>query len=201
MKGDLVYVHRTPLGLRSVEQRKNAKSCWLDVFLMRVLTYKHYGIDVGDGHVIHYRFESVLLIGEAHVCRTPMAEFARDGEVQVDRSLPPAFPPEVIVQRAMSQLHSNFNGYRVKHNNCEHFSVWCFTGERVGRQALIPEVWQRCRYLQPQPKTVKTRFALACLVPVRLSSKPKKQPAKNRCGGALVEETTSQGTDLTSASM
>ncbi len=161
MKGDLLYVDRYPLGLEPVDNRRNPRSCWLDVLLMRVLTYKHYGIDAGEGQVFHYRCESILAIHEATVCLTSMAEFARDGEVHVDRSLLPAFLPEEIVQRATDQLHSNFDGYRIKHNNCEHFAVWCFTGERVGKQDLLREAWQRSLQLPLRTKE-KMLAALAC---------------------------------------
>lgn len=143
MKGDLLFVNRTPLGLKSVNSRKNPRSCWLDELIVRFMTYKHYGIDAGDGLVIHYRCESILAISEAEVCITTWSDFARDGVVEVDRTIIPAFSSDEIVHRAFSMIGTDFGGYRIKHNNCEHFSVWCTTNKRNGKQDLVKEAWQR----------------------------------------------------------
>lgn len=41
---------------------------------------------------------------------------------------------EEIIERAQSKLGSNFGGYDLYKNNCEHFASWCVTGVRRPRQ-------------------------------------------------------------------
>ena len=144
MKGDILYVSRNPLVFQPIECRKNSQSSFLDELIIRFLSYRHYGIDTGDGQVIHFRCESILAINQAKVQKTSIEDFARDGVVETDHMVIPSFHADAIVERAMSMLESNFGGYRIKYNNCEHFSVWCITGEKNGKQDLIKEAWQRC---------------------------------------------------------
>lgn len=162
MKGDILFVSRIPLIFQPVECRKNSRSCFLDELIIRFLSYKHYGIDAGNGQVIHFRCESILAINQAQVHITSIEDFARDGVVEVDYTVIAAFPADVIVERAVSMLESNFDGYRIKHNNCEHFSVWCITGEKNGKQDLIREAWQRCLQMPLRTKE-KAVAALAFL--------------------------------------
>ncbi|QAY68540.1 lecithin retinol acyltransferase family protein [Paenibacillus protaetiae] len=34
-------------------------------------------------------------------------------------------------------MASNFGGFSLFHNNCEHFAYWAATGRRLSRQALL----------------------------------------------------------------
>ncbi len=103
-------------------------------------TYSHHGIDCGDGTVIHYELTPWMkLTGKlirnqrAAVARTTMEEFAAGNEVRVrPYNLDAADEPEVAVSRAMSRLGED--AYSVFGNNCEHFVVWCKTGEAMSSQ-------------------------------------------------------------------
>lgn len=95
--------------------------------------YRHHGIDVGDGTVIHARPDDpARLFGGGRVVRTSLEEFANGESIEVVNDLPAMFPPEEIVARAMR--HVNREGYCPVIDNCEHFATWCATGERRSRQ-------------------------------------------------------------------
>jgi hypothetical protein len=48
---------------------------------------------------------------------------------------PAAYPPDVIVARALD--HVGREGYCPVVDNCEHFATWCATGKRSSRQVDI----------------------------------------------------------------
>ena len=162
MRGDIIYVNRSPLGSGSIECRKTPKTSWVDMIIIRCLSYKHYGIDIGDGLVIHFRCESILAMKEAMVIVTTLEDFTKDGLIQTDRSLTPAFTPDQIVERAFSCLEPGFDVYHPKYNNCEHFSTWCTTGERSSQQDLIRDAWKNVTML-PLRTREKAVAALAFL--------------------------------------
>lgn len=95
--------------------------------------YRHHGIDVGDGTVIHARPDDpARLFGGGRVVRTSLEEFAAGEPIDVVDDPPAAFPPAEIVARAMQ--HVDREGYCPVVDNCEHFATWCATGERRSRQ-------------------------------------------------------------------
>ena len=95
--------------------------------------YRHHGIDVGDGTVIHASPDDpARLFGGGRVVRTSLEEFTNGESIEVVNDLPAVFPPEEIVARAMR--HLNREGYCPVVDNCEHFATWCATGERRSRQ-------------------------------------------------------------------
>jgi len=145
MRGDILYVERLPLGVNaSTTIRENSDSCFLDQLIFRFLTYKHYGVDVGNGNIVHFHCPSILKAHQASIARCTTEEFSKDGVIEIENFIDPGFSPEEIACRAESMLHSNFDGYRVKNNNCEHFSTWCATGVRVSKQDLLRDAWHRC---------------------------------------------------------
>lgn len=95
--------------------------------------YRHHGIDVGDGTVIHARPDDpARLFGGGRVVRTSLEEFAIGEAIEVVSDPPAVFPPDEIVARAMR--HVDREGYCPVVDNCEHFATWCATGERRSRQ-------------------------------------------------------------------
>ncbi len=144
MRGDIVFVERHPLGVKApTADRANPDSCFLDRLVFRFFTYKHYGVDIGEEKIIHFYCSSVLKIHQASILTCSVEEFSKDGLLQIDEvSL--EFSPEEIARRAEAQLGSDFDGYQIKHNNCEHFAMWCATGRRSGKQDLVRDVWQYC---------------------------------------------------------
>jgi hypothetical protein len=106
-KGDCIYVYRNFGQLAGV--------------------YKHYGIDCGDGTVIHYRKPSEVIE------QTSLATFSRGNPVYVaEYSEGFGYIPDVVVERAKSRLGER--DYNLLSNNCEHFTSWCKTGINDSKQ-------------------------------------------------------------------
>ena len=106
-KGDCIYVYRN--------------------FGVLAGVYKHYGIDCGDGTVIHYRKPSEVIE------RTSMETFSQGNPVYVAKySKGFAYIPDVVVERAKSRLGEH--DYNLLSNNCEHFACWCKTGISDSKQ-------------------------------------------------------------------
>ena len=100
-------------------------------------TFRHYGIDLGDGTVVHFRGKMHYVHANAWIQRTGYEEFARNGEISIARDVEMRFPQEIIVRRALSQVGGNFGGYHFLSNNCEHFANWCACGKRISRQVMM----------------------------------------------------------------
>lgn len=97
--------------------------------------YKHYGIDCGDGTVIHYRKPSEVIE------RTSIESFSKGNRVYIEPSSNGfCFVPDVVLERAASRLGEN--RYNLLFNNCEHFVNWCKTGISDSKQIrdFIPAI-------------------------------------------------------------
>ena len=106
-KGDCIYVYRNFGQLKGV--------------------YKHYGIDCGDGTVIHYRKPSEIIE------QTDLATFSQGNPIYVAEYSPGfGYIPDVVVERAKSRLGEH--DYNLLTNNCEHFTSWCKTGISDSKQ-------------------------------------------------------------------
>lgn len=106
-------------------------------------TYSHHGLDCGDGTVVHYdltpweKVTSKLRTADvttAKVARTSMDGFSRGNEMFVreycdNSNIDDA---ETVMARAESRIGEEC--YSVFGNNCEHFVVWCKTGEAGSSQ-------------------------------------------------------------------
>ena len=86
--------------------------------------FMHHGIDLGDGSVAHY------LEGE-QILRSPLEEFCL-GETPRVISYEEADPSGQTLRRAMSRIGEQ--RYNLLFNNCEHFAVWCKTGQHRSGQ-------------------------------------------------------------------
>ena len=106
-KGDCIYVYRNFGKLKGV--------------------YKHYGIDCGDGTVIHYRKPSEV------VEQTSYATFSQGNPTYIAEYTEGfGYIPDVVVARAKSRLGEK--DYNLLTNNCEHFACWCKTGISDSKQ-------------------------------------------------------------------
>ena len=106
-KGDCIYVYRNFGQLEGV--------------------YKHYGIDCGDGTVIHYRKPSETIE------QTDLSTFSQGNPIYVAEYSPGfGYIPDVVVERAKSRLGEH--DYNLLTNNCEHFTSWCKTGISDSKQ-------------------------------------------------------------------
>lgn len=96
--------------------------------------YTHYGIDCGDGSIIHHPgglFEKF----DAVISRTSLNAFASGKQIFV-RDYFNCDTPDIVIQRAESRL--NKVGYDLFENNCEHFATWCKIGKKKSKQVENP---------------------------------------------------------------
>jgi hypothetical protein len=94
------------------------------------LAYRHHGIYLGEGLVVHYagRIRHPHGLIEA----VPLRSFVGKRRVHVGRRPAESLHGEVIVRRARSRLGER--RYAVFSNNCEHFCSWCQVGESRSKQ-------------------------------------------------------------------
>ena len=102
-------------------------------------TFRHYGLDLGDGTVVHFRGKMEYIHANAWIQRTSCAAFCRGGVICPAYDVRFAFPQEEVARRALSQVGCNFGGYNFLCNNCEHFVNWCACGRRISRQVMMRE--------------------------------------------------------------
>ncbi|MCU5424664.1 MULTISPECIES: lecithin retinol acyltransferase family protein [Bacillus cereus group] len=94
---------------------------------------EHYGIYDGDGWVYHFTGDS---ISNARIEFTTLKEFEKGGTAYIENVYNAKYDAEEIISRASSQVGSDFGGYNLLKNNCEHFVYWCVTGVKQSRQTL-----------------------------------------------------------------
>lgn len=93
--------------------------------------YKHHGIYVGRGRVIHYSGE-LARKADASVREDALATFASDAVVEVRPYASAGHGRDAVVARALSRVGER--RYELVFNNCEHFARWCVTGEHASEQ-------------------------------------------------------------------
>ncbi|GHU21132.1 hypothetical protein FACS1894172_09680 [Spirochaetia bacterium] len=100
--------------------------------------YKHYGIYVGDGRIVHFAPETgfELDANKAFVHENLLKDFLRgDTAFILDLSSESnVYPPSEIVRRARFNIGKGKNKYNFVFNNCEHFVRWCATGVKESHQ-------------------------------------------------------------------
>ena len=90
--------------------------------------YNHCGIYEGDGKVIHFAAPqgSEISPGNAVIHRASYEHF-KDGCLVKVIDIEGGFSAEETVSRARSRIGER--GYDFTANNCDHFAMWCKTGE------------------------------------------------------------------------
>jgi len=137
MYGDIVCVERKPLLWRSVKKRSNPNSGRMDVAIYRMMRYSHYGIDLGNGKVAHFQADSFWVRRESVIVEADIETFLKDGTLKVVYDIPYKFSRKDVVERAKAAMGTDFGGYSILFNNCEHFAMWCVTGVRESRQSFV----------------------------------------------------------------
>lgn len=101
-------------------------------------TYHHYGIDIGDGTVVHLATEpeeGPTVCNQAFpdpkgsemsVQRVSVEDFAKGATVSVEQVDKP-LSPDVVVERAIAAVGKR--GYHLVNANCEHFARLIKTGK------------------------------------------------------------------------
>lgn len=99
--------------------------------------YKHYGIYIGEGRVIHFSAGAGIELdaNRAKIIETSLASFLEGSALYVEESDEPgAFPPDRVVERAKSMVGRLHGEYNIAFNNCEHFTHWCKYGTKESSQ-------------------------------------------------------------------
>ena len=100
----------------------------------RKIPYMHYAIYVGNGKVIHRAGlkKDFSLIDDIHVHESDFSDFLLYAEYYEIVSYKGSYSPDEIVKRAYECIDRR--GYSLLFNNCEHFAVYCATGEKRSQQ-------------------------------------------------------------------
>lgn len=107
----------------------------LRVSIIRNLNFgpDHYGIYDGEGGVFHFSGETVE---NAKIEYTSFDSFTNGGIAYIENLFGNKFSPDEIIERASSKVGTDFGGYDLIKNNCEHFAYWCVTGIRRSYQTI-----------------------------------------------------------------
>jgi len=120
--------------------------CFGDHILLPRKAYWHHGIYIGEGRVIHKTAGSSSLAAASFskdasvfscgggISETDLNGFGVEEEDQqvFVCQYTACFAPEETVALAYSLV--NAEGYRLWEANCEHFAIWCKTGEHISLQ-------------------------------------------------------------------
>ena len=99
------------------------------------LGYRHHGVYVGDGRVVHYAgFSNRWRAGPIE--EVSLSTFALGHPVHVVAHSDRAYSPQEVIARALSRVGER--NYRLLTNNCEHFSNWCVSGLSLSVQVEHP---------------------------------------------------------------
>jgi hypothetical protein len=102
--------------------------------------YRHYGIYIGDGWVVHYAGWSRSL-HRGPVQQVSLVQFSGGHETWILMVCNARYSGEDVVRRARSRLGEDH--YRLATNNCEHFCAWCVSGESRSEQIERWLEWPR----------------------------------------------------------
>ncbi len=88
--------------------------------------YEHYGVYIGDNKVIHF-CSSTGKVKDTEIQETAMGSYFKTGEYFIlNINSPLKLTPEEVVSRAKTRIGEK--NYDLLQNNCEHFALWCKTG-------------------------------------------------------------------------
>ncbi len=109
--------------------------------LARLERYRHYGVYAGRGKVIHFTGSSPAA---ARIRLTSVSEFEHgtfldsvaggNSGIHADERVEFPEGKAAVVRRARSLLGTDFGGYHLLWNNCEHFANWCACRQKISRQ-------------------------------------------------------------------
>lgn len=94
--------------------------------------YLHYGIDIGDGTVVHLATD--IDENDMTVHRVNFDKFRKGAQVSVEE-VENSLPPEVVVENALAAVGKR--GYHLVAGNCEHFARLMKTGKGESVQVEV----------------------------------------------------------------
>lgn len=93
--------------------------------------YRHHGIYVGKGNVVHYSgFADRMNTGRIE--ETTLEKFSAGSGYKVKNHDNRVYSSATIVKRARSRIGEDL--YDLFSNNCEHFVNWCIEGDHKSTQ-------------------------------------------------------------------
>jgi|HubBroStandDraft_5_1064220.scaffolds.fasta_scaffold241836_2 hypothetical protein len=98
----------------------------VDRSFLRLVSYRHYGIELLDGTMCENSPPGVRIVA--------YADFARGRPTLVTNPGASAAERAAAVERALSRVGER--RYSLSGNNCEHFASWCATGVAVSQQVI-----------------------------------------------------------------
>ena len=116
--GDVIYTRRT--------WGRHVPADFLEPELNPVVYY-HYGILTGKDKVVEF-------LNTSYVQETNLKDFTNGGIAWVDDTVEAEFSRAEIIARAKSHIGSDFNGYSLLNNNCEHFTTYIVRDVKFSRQ-------------------------------------------------------------------
>jgi len=147
MIGDIVFVTREPLLFKNIDSRMNKESCFIDKLIARIVYYRHYGIQIKEQEIIHFYCPSILKLKMGRIEKISIEKFiGADGLLEYE-SNNVDINREEIIKRAERYLNTDFGGYKITSNNCEHFSNWCYTGEKKTKQKPAITTYRSLLYM------------------------------------------------------
>jgi len=124
--GKVIYVERSLAG-----EGANFIDFKYPEIAKALLSYRHYGIGIGNSEVIHFSDDSLIT---EKIVKSSLDEFSKGAEIKECFRVSYKYPAEEIVDRANAELDTDFGGYDFLKNNCEHFTSWCASGKRTSSQ-------------------------------------------------------------------
>lgn len=113
------------------------KSIWIHIANYPIW---HYGVVVENDQVIHFNLDTEIY--EMKIIKTSIDKFVGLGS-QIQKcfisEFHKSYEPYEIVKRAHSVLGTDFGGYDLLRNNCEHFANWCASGAKFSNQVPSSE--------------------------------------------------------------
>jgi len=95
-----------------------------------IVPYRHFGIDIGDGTVVHLASVRGDL-SRMEVQRVDIETFADGKAISIEQVSDP-LEEDQVVERALAAVGNTH--YHVALGNCEHFARLCKSGEHVSHQ-------------------------------------------------------------------
>ena len=122
--------------------KENREISWLECEqgdVLRVwrkfpIPYMHYAIYTEEAKVIHFAGleKDFWIFDDIYTHEAPFSHFLLDANRFEIVKYKKSYNPDEIVRRAYERL--NRRGYSLLFNNCEHFAVYCATGEKRSQQ-------------------------------------------------------------------
>lgn len=107
----------------------------IELSRLGILGFDHYGIYAGNKNVIHF--------SGGKICQESLSQFINGaGILNLDFVEVMGFKPSAIDKISLDESYKRaksclgMKGYDVLDANCEHFAIWCRTGEPFSGQAF-----------------------------------------------------------------